>query len=93
MTKAEINRGVREAVVRALELPIAPEDLPESEPLFGADGEVDSILSIKLVVELEETFGIEVDDDDLTEELFGTVAALAAYVETKLSGRGVSRRG
>ena len=87
MTKAEINREVREAVVRALELPVSPDDLPETEPLFGADGEVDSILSIKLVVELEETFGIEVDDDDLTEELFGTVAALAAYVETKLPAR------
>ena len=88
MTKAEIIREVREAVVRALELPVGPDELPETEPLFGADGEVDSILSIKLVVELEETFGIEVDDDDLTEELFGTVAALAEYVETKLPARG-----
>ena len=87
MTKAEINRRVREAVVRALELPVGPEDLPENESLFGADGEVDSILSIKLVVELEEAFGIAVDDDDLTEELFGTVSALAAYVETKLPAR------
>ena len=85
MTKAEITRRVREAVVKALDLPIQPDQLPESEPLFGADGEVDSILSIKLVVELEETFGIEVDDDDLTEELFGTVAALAEYVETRLA--------
>ncbi len=87
MTKAEITRRVREAVVKALDLPIQPEQLPESEPLFGADGEVDSILSIKLVVELEETFGIEVDDDDLTEELFGTVAALAEYVERKRPAR------
>ncbi len=87
MTKAEITGRVREAVVKALELPIAPDELPESEPLFGADGEVDSILSIKLVVELEEAFGIAVDDDDLTEELFGTVSALAAYVETKLAAR------
>ena len=85
MTKAEITRRVREAVVKALELPIQPDQLPESEPLFGADGEIDSILSIKLVVELEETFGIEVEDDDLTEELFGTVAALAEYVEEKLA--------
>ncbi len=87
MTKAEITERVREAVVRALELPIRPEELPESEPLFGADGEVDSILSIKLVVELEEAFGIDVDDDDLTEELFGTVSTLAAYVENKLAVR------
>ncbi len=87
MTKAEITERVREAVVRALELPIRPEELPESEPLFGADGEVDSILSIKLVVELEEAFGIDVDDDDLTEDLFGTVSTLAAYVETKLAAR------
>ena len=87
MTKVEISGRVREAVVKALELPIAPDELPESEPLFGAEGEVDSILSIKLVVELEETFGIEVDDDDLTEELFGTVAALATYVEAKLPAR------
>ena len=87
MTKAEITERVREAVVKALELPIGPEELPESEPLFGADGEVDSILSIKLVVELEEAFGIDVDDDDLTEELFGTVSTLAAYVENKLAVR------
>lgn len=87
MTKAEITRRVREAVVKALDLPIQPDQLPESEPLFGADGEVDSILSIKLVVELEEAFGIVVDDDDLTEELFGTVAALAAYVQTRRPAR------
>ncbi len=51
--------------------------------LFGAMPELDSMAVILLVVEIEERFGIMLDDDDVTAEHFETVATLLALVESK----------
>jgi acyl carrier protein len=40
---------------------------------------------LKLVSFLEETFGIETDDDDMVPENFESLAALCAFVERRRS--------
>jgi len=47
------------------------------------DGIVDSMGAVELVAFLQEHFGIVVPDDEITEENFGTVAAIAAFVRDK----------
>lgn len=43
---------------------------------------IDSVRAMDLVIELEQTFGIEIDDRDLAE--LETLRDVAAYVERKL---------
>ena len=75
---------VRAVVVKALELPLDPDELPADEPLFGEGAGADSIDSLQIVFGIEREFGIQVTDSELTVELFDSVATLAAYVERKL---------
>jgi acyl carrier protein len=52
----------------------------DDEPLLGR-GIIDSLGVMELIGFVEEAFGIQVNDFDVTEEHFGSVAAIARYVE------------
>ncbi len=75
---------VKQTIVRALELQIAPEEIPDDEVLFGEGLGLDSIATLEIIFALEEEFALEVEDDDLQVELFASVASLVEYVETRL---------
>jgi acyl carrier protein len=51
------------------------------DPLL--DGALDSTDVLRLIVFVEERYGIRIADDDLVPESFGSVAALAALVRAK----------
>ena len=53
-------------------------------PLFGSLPELDSLAVVQLVYALEEQFGITVEPDEITGELFETLGNLASYVESKI---------
>ena len=40
---------------------------------------------LNVILALEEHFGVTIDDDEVTGELFETLGTLAAFVERKLS--------
>jgi acyl carrier protein len=56
----------------------------EKTPLFGSIPEFDSMAVVTVVAALEERFGIVIEDDEITEELFETVGAISRFVETKI---------
>jgi len=47
-------------------------------------GIIDSLGVLKLVVFLEETYGIKIDEDDLMPENFDSLSAISSYVSSKL---------
>lgn len=49
--------------------------------LFGSLPELDSLALVELITAIEGRFGFEMDDNDITAEVFGTVASLAAHVD------------
>jgi acyl carrier protein len=53
--------------------------------LFGAIAELDSRAVVTLVAALEDKFGIVVEDDEITAEVFETVGSLTEFVERKLA--------
>jgi acyl carrier protein len=53
-----------------------------STPLFGSLPELDSMAVVELVVALEERFGITIDEDQVTGEVFETVGSLATLIDT-----------
>lgn len=80
------DRPVRDAIVGYIRdnfLYTRPDyRLGDDAPLID-DGIVDSMGAVELVTFLQERFAITIPDDEITEENFGTVAAITAYVHRK----------
>jgi acyl carrier protein len=55
-----------------------------STGLFGDIPEFDSMAVVTVITALEEQFGITVEDDEITAEVFETVGSLSRFVEKKL---------
>lgn len=53
--------------------------------LFGSIPEFDSMAVVSVVTALEEQFGITVEDDEISAEMFETVGSLTRFVEQKLA--------
>jgi acyl carrier protein len=80
-----IKSEIKKIIVEKLELNIKPEEIEDSEILFGGGLGLNSISSITLIVEIEIYFKIEISDDDLTLDLFDSVEKLAQYVSDKIN--------
>lgn len=74
---------VREILIETLELSHSPADLERETELFGVLPELDSFGVVAVVAELEERFGISIEDEEFRAELFENVGALTDFVETK----------
>jgi acyl carrier protein len=96
-SSAAASRAVRRAVRRF----VAENFLYRADPGPGPDdglslraaGAMDSVNVLELVLYLESTFGISVDDDEIVPANFDSVAAISGYVERKLAGRRLERFG
>jgi acyl carrier protein len=55
--------------------------LDASTGLLGRLPELDSLAVAELITGIEDRFGFEVDDADVTTDMFETMGTLAAYVE------------
>lgn len=56
----------------------------DSESLLEA-GVIDSMTMLDLINHVEKTYGIKVDEDDMTPENFDTVDAIVTYIQKKQS--------
>lgn len=52
-------------------------------PLLGSIPELDSMAVVTVLTALEDTFGIEVEDDEISAETFATLGTLTDYVDSK----------
>jgi acyl carrier protein len=52
---------------------------------FLALGIIDSLGFVELVEEVQSRYGLEIDDVEITEENFGSINAIAGFVERKRS--------
>ena len=59
-------------------------DVPEDE-LIIENGVLTSLQTVELVMFLEDRFGIMVEDEELNEENFGSVNAIAGLVAGKMA--------
>ena len=82
--------GVIDVLVRTLGIPGQVELLQASTPMFDSMPEFDSMAVVAVSVALEREFGIEIDDEDLTGEVFETIGSLAAFVENAQCPRPLS---
>ena len=64
----------------------AAEDAPSPGDSFMDTGLIDSTGILEVVTFLEETYGLEVDDDELTPENFDSVSNIGRFVAGKAGG-------
>ena len=76
----QLKTEIKQAIVRSLRLPIAPEEIGDATPLFGEGLGLDSIDALELVVLVEERFNITIPDEDVGKKAFSSVAALADFI-------------
>ena len=83
MARAEIERRLREIVVRALRLSKKADEI-QGVDLIAEMG-VTSIDALEILINVEMEFGIEVADADLSQGLVASIPELAIYVEGRLA--------
>ena len=75
-------RGILESAVgkRAL-----PESLNDASELLGAIPELDSMAMLGVLTQIQDDFGVQIDDDEVSADLFTTFGDLKRFVEAKLA--------
>ena len=80
-----VIEGVKRVLRQTLQLGNRINAVDESTGLFGTIPEFDSMAVVAVVAGLEEQFDIEIDDDDITAEIFESLGALTRYIQGKLA--------
>lgn len=59
-------------------------EFDDETPLLGAIPEFDSMAVVTVLTAFEETFGIEIEDDEISADIFENFGALVGFVEQKV---------
>ena len=81
----EIEEEIKQILISELEVsPVILANSNSTTPLLGRGIGLDSIETLSLVAGIENSFDIQVDDDDLNVDLFKNLATLSEYVLKKI---------
>lgn len=76
---------IKQIIVDKLDLKVSPAEIADNDPLFGGSLGFDSLATLEIIFTIEEQFGIKVEDEELSADLFADVQTLANYVRKKLT--------
>jgi acyl carrier protein len=76
--------GVRDVLVRVLEIEDRAGEIDANTPLLGELPELDSLAVVELAQALENHFDIVIDDEAFTGEVFATVGTLAGFIAEQM---------
>ncbi len=77
---ASLKDEIKQAIVRSLRLPMAPESIANDVPLFGEGLGLDSIDVLELVLEIERTFGVAITDEQTGARVLRSVDSIAEHI-------------
>jgi len=75
---------IREILRDTLQLGTRADDLHALSPLLGAIPEFDSMAVVTVLTMVEDEFGIVIDDEEVSAEIFLTVGTLSEFVSSKV---------
>jgi acyl carrier protein len=75
-----LKEEIKQAIVRSLRLPMAPESIEDGVSLFGEGLGLDSIDVLELVLEIERTFGVAISDEETGNRVLRSVDTIAEHI-------------
>ena len=84
ITQSEIQRIIREFVVRELIPGDAGNDLKDNDSLFKLEV-IDSVSILQLLAFVDSEFDVRIESQDVNAENFDSIERLGAYVRSKLN--------
>ncbi len=82
---ADLKQEIKELLVHGLRLQTTPEEITDTDPLFGEGLGLDSLDAVELVVQVNKKFGVQIKDMNEGQKAFSSVQTLADYIETHRS--------
>ncbi|GHV47583.1 acyl carrier protein [Spirochaetia bacterium] len=85
----DLKLQIKELIISALELEdLKPENITDSDPIFGDGLGLDSIDALELGLALKKKFGVKFTSENADNKRhFASVDALAAYITAETAGR------
>jgi acyl carrier protein len=80
---SDTKERLRKTVVSALRLDRDPATIPDTDMRQQLD--IDSLAGLELLIWVENEFGIQIDDEDLSVALVDSLDTLAEYVDSRLA--------
>ena len=68
-----------------LQLGERADELTADSPLLGSVPEFDSMAVVTVLTMIEDEYGVEIADDDVTADVFETVGSLSAFVAEQVA--------
>ena len=77
-----LKQEFKEKLIEALNLEdITPDDIDSSAPLFSDGLGLDSIDALEIILILEKSYGVRLENTTAAKEIFYSVDTLVAYIE------------
>ena len=78
--KEILGEKIRRLVVSKFNLDIEPQDISAEQSLIELGVGVDSVSTLEFIMELEEEFGVSIDESEISPEVLETVESLSAFI-------------
>lgn len=89
MITSNLQQDIKQLIVDALQLEdVDPASISDSEPLFGAGLNLDSIDALELATAIARKYDVQVSQDQETRDAFRSVSHLAAFITAKRAASG-----
>ncbi len=90
MAQSPLHSKVKQLIIDRLQLEgLTPDQIEDGAPLFGDGLGLDSIDALELVIGIEKTFGVRIQDEEVGAKAFASVNALVDFLRSKGVGVGV----
>jgi acyl carrier protein len=84
MKNQNVSAIIKQLLIDTLSLSTSVEQMEDDLLLLGNIPEFDSMAIVSIITALEEEFAFVADDDDLSAEVFESVASIVQFVEERI---------
>lgn len=84
MSQSPLHTKVKQLIIDKLQLEgMTPDQIEDGAPLFGDGLGLDSIDALELVIGIEKTFGVRIQDEDVGAKAFASANSLVEFLRSK----------
>ena len=84
MDREKLKSELKQLIIETLRLEdVKLDDIVDDAPLFGDGLGLDSVDALEIVVALEKTYGVIIEDEEVGKEAFASIDVLADFVLEK----------